>query len=230
MYKTMTILLLFVFFSALAWSQVTSHLLIDTTGQGFHMTDPQTACVTFNLDGTPRCYSWPDPKYRNGWLVYDRDGDGVIDSGAEFFGDASPHSDGGQANNPDPNGFLALEWYDQPSQGGDLNLIIDKRDAIWPKLKVWIDQHCYKTSTVPCSALPGELASLESVGINSISLVYTGQHGYWDTFGNRFKFSAVLNPDAETQPINPKGESCCEQHQHSSDGRLIYDVFLKMKQ
>jgi len=71
---------------------------------------------------------------------------------------------------------------------------------------------------------------LEEFGINSISLVYTGFTEYTDGSKNDFRFSAVLNPDAETHPINAKGESCCDQHQHSSDGRLTYDVWLQTKQ
>ena len=207
----------------------TSPLIVDTTGKGFKLTDPQLACVTFNMDGNPKCYSWPDPKSGNAWLVYDANGDGIIDSGSELFGDTTAHANGGVANHPDPNGFLALAWYDQPAQGGDMNLILDKRDKIWTKLKLWIDQHCYKTPDVPCASLPSEVHSLESAGINSISLIYTGANDHTDAYNNRFKYSAVLNPFAETNQINSKGESCCDNQQQSSDGRLIYDVYLQEK-
>jgi hypothetical protein len=209
-----------------------SPIIVDTNHTGFHLTDPQAACVTFNLSGTPACYSWPQHGSGNAWLVYDADGDGVIDSGKELFGHFTPHADADWAphKTASPNGFLALAWFDQPAQGGDGNLIIDKRDQIWTKLKLWIDDHCYLTPTVPCTSRPGELHPLDEFGINSISLVYTGFTEYTDGSKNDFRFSAVLNPDAETHPINAKGESCCDQHQHSSDGRMTYDVWLQTKQ
>ena len=212
-----------------------SPIIVDTNHTGFHLTDPQTACVTFNLSGTPACYSWPEHGSGNAWLVYDADGSGVIDSGKELFGNFTPHSNADWLetkfqNNKDPNGFLALQWFDQPAQGGDGNLIIDKRDQVWTKLKLWIDDHCYLKPDTPCVSIPGELHPLAQFGITSISLVYTYANDHHDTFQNDFRYSAVLNPDAEAQPINAKGESCCDQHQHSNDGRLTYDVWLQTKQ
>lgn len=208
----------------------TSPLIVDTTGQGFKLSDPKTHCVTFDLEGTGHldCWSWPEPGSGNAWLVYDRDGDGKIDSGQELFGTFTPHSDGGVPGNKSANGFLALAWYDQPAQGGNMDLILDERDKIWPKLKLWIDEHCYQTPNQPCSALPRELYTLESKGIRSISLVYmTGSGSELDTYNNRFKYYAVLNPLVKDVPKTPKGESCCDNHQTSKDGRLIYDVFLQ---
>jgi len=199
-----------------------SRLIVDTTGKGFQFTDPNSDCITFNLNETLQCYSWPVHASGNGWLVYDRDGSGIISDGSELFGDSSPHADGGVANHPDPNGFLALAWYDQPAQGGDME-ILDKRDAIWSKLKIWIDDHCYKNPSTPCVSVPSELHSLRSFGITSISLVYQGVPKT-DNYGNRLKFAAVLNPDAETST------GCCDHQQNSSDGRLMYDVYLVQKQ
>jgi hypothetical protein len=212
------------------WSQTTpAPLIVDTNHTGFHLTDPSKACVTFNLTGNPVCYSWPEHGSGNAWLVHD-DGSGVIDSGKQLFGNYTPHADGdGLVKGRNANGFLALAWYDRPVQGGDGNAIIDKRDKVWTKLKLWIDDHCYKTPDVPCTSLPGELHPLEEFGITSISLVYTGFNQYSDDFKNFFRFSSVLNPDAETKPVNEKGELCCDQHQHSRDGRLTYDVWLRPK-
>jgi hypothetical protein len=191
-------------------------LIVDTTGKGFQLTNANTDCITFNLNGTPQCYSWPVHTSGNGWLVFDRDGSGVISDGSELFGDSTPHADGGEAGHPDPNGFLALAWYDQPAQGGNMDLILDKRDAIWNKLKIWIDDHCYKTPSTPCVSVPSELHSLKSFGITSIGLVYQSDPKT-DVYGNRFKFVSPLNPDADNG-------------QNSSDGRLMYDVYLVQKQ
>jgi hypothetical protein len=192
-------------------------------------TDPTKGnYVTFDMrgDGTYEKLSWPKNGSGNAWLVYDRDGDGIIKDGTELFGNFTPHSDGGIANNPDANGFLALEWYDQPAQGGNFDLIIDKRDLIWQKLKLWIDGHCYLNPDAPCQSRPDEIYTLESKGINSLSLVY-GNSIKTDSVGNQFKFDAVVNPEAETTPKDSHGNSCCDLHQRSKDGRLTYDVFLK---
>ncbi len=212
----------------IAQCKVSTPIIVDTTGKGFHFTDPQTACVTFNLSGSPQCYSWPEPGSGNAWLVYDRDRAGQIDSGQELFGNFTPHSDGGIPDRKDANGFLALAWYDQPAQGGNMDLMIDRRDRIWPHLKLWIDQHCYRTPDLPCSALREELYSLDSKGIHSLSLVY-GVSPKTDAWGNQFKFSAVVNPEAHDIPLNAKGEACCDLHQTSKDGRLMYDVYLRQK-
>jgi hypothetical protein len=189
-------------------------LILDTSGKGFKFTDPSKAGILFDLrgDGNPQIYSWPEHGSGNAWLVYDRYGDGKIDSGQELFGNFTPHSDGGVKNNSDANGFLALAWYDQPAQGGNMDLMIDKKDAIWKHLKLWIDDHCYLTPAKPCSALPGELYDLGAKGVHSLSLMYS-LNTKSDAYGNRFKFSAVVNPEAHDTPVDSKGHVCCDLHQ-----------------
>ena len=211
---------------------VPAPVIVDTTNTGFKMSDPSKGeYVTFDIrgDGTLAKVSWPRHDSGNAWLAVDLDGDGVIESGKELFGNFSNYADHGVVNYPNPNGFNALSWYDQDPQGGDGNLIIDNKDAIWPKLKLWIDDHCYKEPDVPCQSRPDELHSLESAGINSISLVWSG--GYQtDAVGNEYKFYTLLNPEAETRPRNEKGESCCDLHQQSKDPRRAFDVYLKTVQ
>lgn len=223
-----------------------SPVIIDTKGIGFHFTDPTKGdYVTFDLkgDGSYKKYSWPKHDSGNAWLVLDRDDDGMIKDGTELFGNLTPHSDGGVPNHPNPNGFLALDWYDQPQQGGDGNLILDAKDAIWPKLKLWIDDHCYKTPDAPCHSLPQELHTLESEGVYSISMVwgvvneipagtptpkvptYGPLAGLTDVIGNQYKYYTLLNPDAEKTPRDGKGQVCCDLHMKSHDGRWAIDVW-----
>lgn len=210
-------------------TQGASPIVIDTTNTGFKFTDPTKGdYVSFDIQGNGvyQKVSWPKHGSGNAWLALDRDGDGMIKDGTELFGNFTPRSDGGIPNYPNPNGFVALDWYDQPAQGGDMNLILDKRDAIWPKLRLWIDEHCYKAPDVPCHSRPDELHTLESKGVTSISLVWDVSEKT-DAVGNQFKVFAVLNPEAETTPVDEHGQSCCDLHQRSKDGRLAYDVFLK---
>jgi hypothetical protein len=188
-------------------------IVIDTTGNGFHFTDPKKACVTFKWGNKLKCTSWPEAGSGNAWLVHDTKG--VIDGADDLFGNFTPHADGGEKGHPSPNGFLALAWYDHPAQGGNGDLVIDNRDQIWPSLYLWIDTHCSKTPKEPCTALPSELFSLEEKGVYSLSLVYNDPQTT-DQWGNLFKFSVVVNPEPIPGTINHK----------SRDGRLAYDVFL----
>jgi hypothetical protein len=112
-----------------------------------------------------------------------------------------------------------LSWYDQPAQGGNQDLILDAKDAIWPKLKLRIDEHCYKEPDKACHSRREELHSLDSVNIKSISMVWDTSPGKltdFDDVGNNYQFSAVLNPD-KGKPRNRK----------STDGRFAYDVWLQ---
>jgi hypothetical protein len=215
-------------------------IVVDTTNGGFVFTDPAKGeYVSFDMkgDGTLLKVSWPKVGSGNAWLVYDRDGDGVIKDGTELFGNFSPHADGANPDWPgkkagEPNGFQALAWYDHPAQGGDGNAILDKRDAIWTKLRLWIDEHCYKDPDHQCQSRPSELHTLESVGIRSISAFYDARR-HPDAVGNDWRFVGVLNPDAEDTPDMGTGNqhhTCCELHQKSStDKRQIYAVYLKVK-
>jgi hypothetical protein len=150
------------------------------------------------------------PKSGVGFLVYDRNGDGKISNGAELFGDFTP-----QPTHPNPNGFLALLQFDQPANGGNMDLILDERDSVWPKLRVWIDDHCYRNPQEPCSSLPGELHKLGKEGIHSIGLVYSPSDKV-DQYGNEFRYYAQANPKPHhlQEPDDELNE------------RRMYDVFL----
>jgi hypothetical protein len=100
-------------------------------------------------------------------------------------------------------------------QGGNADGVIDEKDTIRPKLRLWIDTHCYKDPEVPCSALPAELYRLPDKGIHSLSLIY-GLHDDVDKQGNDFRFAA---------PINAEGK----ERQKSRDGRVAMDVFMSRR-
>ncbi len=217
------------------WQEVPNNtpVAIETKKEGhYEFTDPSKGgYVTFDIrgDGSLQRVSWPKVGSGVGWLVLDRDGDGIIKDGTELFGNFTPHSDGGVPNHPSPNGFLALGWYDHPENGGDGNLIIDKRDAVWSKLRLWIDEHCYRDPDRPCESRPEELHTLESEGIRSLSIVYTGSFKT-ETAGNLFKFAAVVNPAADNDTPEQAHEFALhgrDRNQVSSDGRVMYDVVLK---
>jgi hypothetical protein len=209
----------------LVWSP--SPVIVDTTGKGFHMSDPNQNWVTFDLlgDGTFHRFSWPEHGSGNAWLVYDVNDDGIITNGKELFGSYTPHADGGVPHNPATNGFMALAWYDKRAQGGNGDLVLDKQDAIWNHLKLWIDDHCYLTPNAPCTSVPSEVHSLESAGIKSIALVYEmnpASGGGEDAYGNDFRIYVPLNVEPQQDKNNTKDPRT------SKDPRVMYDVFLRV--
>ena len=195
-----------------------SPIVVDTTGGGFHFTDPTKNCILFDLKntGSPICLSWPVHGSGNAWLVYDRDGDGIIDTGNELFGNTTPQPD---FTSITPNGFNALAEFNLAKNGGNGDLVLDKQDSVWPQLKLWIDEHCYLNPQAPCTSQPSELHTLAEFQIYSIGLIYDADQKY-DQVGNLFRFYAFVNPAARGAGGN--------LNQTSADGlqRRIYDVYL----
>ncbi|WP_260738196.1 EF-hand domain-containing protein [Tunturiibacter lichenicola] len=177
-----------------------SPIIIDTNGSGFQLTSAANGVLfDFFGDGQPVQIAWTAATSTNGWLALDRNGNGKIDNARELFGNLTA-----QPISPPvaPNGFIALGVYDTPSYGGNNDGRIDRQDAIWPQLLVWIDSNHDGISQ------PTELHHLDDLGIHSIDLKYYLSKKI-DQFGNVFRYKGDLNPD------HP-----------DTVGRTIYDVFL----
>jgi hypothetical protein len=176
----------------------TSPIIIDTDGSGFHLTSARDGVLfDFFGDGKLVRIAWTSAGSTNGWLALDRNGNGLIDSAKELFGNFTE-----QPNSRNPNGFIALSLFDEPQNGGNGDGLIDNRDAIWPKLLVWIDKNHDGVSQTD------ELHTLDEVGIQSIGLMYRESRRV-DEFGNEFRYKGFLNPD-HGDKVN----------------RVIYDVLL----
>lgn len=177
-----------------------SPIIIDTEGEGFHLTSAQ-AGVMFDITGTgyPVQIAWTDGRSHNAFLSIPGP-DGLVHNGKELFGNFTP-----QPPSPHPNGFLALAVYDQPQNGGNGDGIIDARDAIFNSLRLWIDDN----HDGICQ--PEELFTLPELGVFSLSLDYSLSRRE-DRYGNVFRYRAKVDP------LTPQGTS--------RDGPWAYDIFL----
>ena len=104
--------------------------------------------------GHPVATDWPTTS--TPWLAMDRDGNGVIESGAELFGDSTVLADGTTAR----HGFAALAALD-----ANRDAVIDHADPAFQALRLWADRDRDGRGT------PDELVTLASVVV-SISLDY----------------------------------------------------------
>jgi hypothetical protein len=180
---------------------VCSPIIIDTTGEGFHLTSA-TDGVTFDISGSghPVRIAWTAATSRSAFLALDRNHNGTIDNGTELFGNFTS-----QPKSPTPNGFLALAEYDKPENGGNGDGVIDEQDAVFLHLLLWIDENHDGISQ------PSELHTLPELGAFSLSLNYREEKKR-DEFGNVFRYKAKVNP--------------ADKNDSSAVGRWAYDVFL----
>ena len=171
-------------------------IIIDTDGSGFHLTSAANGIKwDFYGNGSPVQIAWTVPGSTNGWLAMPDD-KGNVPNARQLFSSIAP-----QDLSKADNGFNALATYDTNGDG-----VINAQDyPWWGKLRVWIDSN--HNGLVD----PGELRTLDSLGITGISLAYESSPKT-DQYGNQFKL---------------KGRLIRAPDDHVN--RVIYDVTLTTK-
>lgn len=158
-------------------SNCPSPLILDLNGDGIRTTSLAYP-VQFDLDadGSAETLAWTHPATEEGFLWRDLEPNGVVDDGSELFGVGTLLPDGSRA----ADGFEALSVYDTASQGGDGDGRITSRDAIWSRLRLWIDRNHDGVSQQM------EVAPIHQFGVTTLSLTYIIQRGA-DENGNEHR-------------------------------------------
>lgn len=165
------------------WRWPRDPIILDLDGDGLE-TVGLNANIYFDHDGD-------GVLTKTGWvgkddalLVWDRNGNGSIDTGAELFGDFTPLPNGTLA----PNGFAALAALDSNGDG-----VIDANDPVFAQLRVWVD------ADTNARTGEGELLTLEEARVKSINLAYTNSN-FVDAQGNAHRqVGSYTTTDGQTR-------------------------------
>ena len=132
-------------------------LILDLNNDGVR-TLGTDAGVQFDLTGLGRLASvgWSSPE--DGFLVRDMNDDGLINDGAEMFGEATVLANGERAQ----DGFEALSDLDT-----NQDAVVDNQDEAFNSLAIWRDANTDGVTDA------GELLTLAQHGIESLNLSYT---------------------------------------------------------
>jgi len=165
-------------------------LTLDLDGDGLE-TLPASGGVLFDHDGDGVATGTGWVYRDDGFLVWDRNGNGLIDSGRELFGDSTLKSNGQLA----VDGFDALADLDVNADGK-----VDALDPNFSNLRVWrdLDQDGITDA--------GELSTLASLGITGFNTAKTANNQVLPD-GNRIAdLGTYIKSDGSTATMGDVGE------------------------
>jgi hypothetical protein len=167
-----------------------SPIIIDLDGDGLTLTSARNG-VLFDLlaNGEAVDVAWTAAGSQEAFLALDRDGDGLISSGSELFGNYTdqPRPVAGDA----PNGFLALAVFDDRNHGGNEDGRITRDDRVFSRLRLWIDENHDGISQT------SELTALSEHAISEIGLSYRLSRKV-DANGNVMRYRGVAYATRQT--------------------------------
>jgi hypothetical protein len=154
-----------------------SPIVINMERGGYQLTGADNP-VTFDIHatGSPIRMGWTTAGANEAFLCLDRNSNGVINNGAELFGNATILRNGSRAR----NGFDALSEFDENHDG-----VIDANDPVWSSLLLWSDLNHDGISQ------RAELMPIGETDVTAIGLDYhwTGRR---DASGNRFRYESKV--------------------------------------
>lgn len=153
-----------------------SPIVVDLGDDGYAFTSVADG-VPFDIDadGDIDRTAWTAPGGADAFLTMERNGRFGVQSAAELFGNHTPSVNGGYTD----NGFAALAEFDSVANEGNGDGLIDERDAVWPLLRLWIDENHDGATD------PDELFTLSAKGVVGIETHYSPAPRY-DEHGNRY--------------------------------------------
>ena len=164
-------------------STIPSPIAIDLDGDGIETVSVANgALFDHSADGFAERTGWIGRD--DGLLVRDLDGNGVIDSGRELFGNETLLADGRKA----AHGFDALKELDTNGDG-----VIDASDPAFAELRVWKDTDGNGRTDA------GELLTLTEAGVQGIRVAYTNST-HVDAHGNQHRqVGSYTTTDGQTR-------------------------------
>jgi hypothetical protein len=160
------------------YSGTGSPIILNLDGGAFHLSSlDEPVQFDINADGTRETMAWTLRGSPDAFVALDLNQNGVIDNGAEMFGDSTRLGNGTKA----PNGFEALRDYDRNHDS-----VIDALDGIWQSLVLWNDVNHDGVSQA------NELLYISKSPLIAISLDYhwTGRR---DQHGNTYRYESLLS-------------------------------------
>lgn len=153
-----------------------SPVLLDLGGDGMQLTGIAEG-VAFDLDGDgrPEQSGWTAAGSDEAFLWLDMNGNGIADNGTELFGSAVA-----------ANGFEPLAQFDQVDGpevlwGGNGDGVLDARDRMWPRLRLWTDINHDGVCTTD------EVSELAASSVSAIGLDYSWS-GRRDRHDNEYRY------------------------------------------
>lgn len=135
------------------------------------MVERKGSHVAFDIDGdgSPNRIGWTRAGSDDAFLWLDANGNGMVDSGVELFGDAVFD-----------NGFDKLKTFDGNGDG-----LVDPSDAIWPSLRLWVDSNHNAISEA------AEVSTMASSRFHGIGVTFKVV-GRRDPYGNRYRYKGRI--------------------------------------